>query len=308
MTQDPAANGSARTAPADAKERFATLTFERDLAAPASVVWEVWTAPAARAVWAAPSPSVTVVFMEADTRVGGREVSLCKVAGQPDIRCECGWLVLQPAARSVNYEVISSEGVTRSAALVTADVSGAGERSRLVVTVQLSALSAGMEAGYREGFGAGLDNLAGTAERTMLLHRVIRAPRSIVWGAWLNPETLPLWWGPEGFSCRTQRIDLRTGGEWVFDMIGPDGTVFPNHHRYHEVRPEERIGYTLHWGENGPKHADAWASFEEQDGVTKVTLGMVFSTAAEFQTAKGFGAQELGQQTLGKLERFVASR
>ena len=67
----------------------------------------------------------------------------------------------------------------------------------------------------------------------------------MVWGAWMNPETLPQWWGPDGFSCRTKRIDLRAGGEWVFDMIGPDGTVFPNHHRYIEVRPEERIGYTL---------------------------------------------------------------
>ncbi|TIP79712.1 MAG: ATPase, partial [Mesorhizobium sp.] len=44
------------------------------------------------------------------------------------------------------------------------------------------------------------------------------------------------------------------------------------------------------------------------DGATKVTLGMVFSTAAEFLEAKGFGAVELGLQTLGKLERFVASR
>lgn len=69
-----------------------------------------------------------------------------------------------------------------------------------------------------------------------------------------------------------------------------------------------RIGYTLLWGENGPKHADAWALFEDLDGATKVTLGMVFTTAAEFQDAKGFGAEELGQQTLGKLERFVASR
>ena len=124
----------------------------------------------------------------------------------------------------------------------------------------------------------------------------------------MDPETLPRWWGPDGFSCRTKRIDLRTDGEWVFDMIAPDGTVFPNHHLYVEVRPEERIGYTLLWGENGPKHADAWASFEDQGGATKVTLGMVFSTAAEFQEAKGFGAVELGQQTLGKLERFVASR
>jgi uncharacterized protein YndB with AHSA1/START domain len=239
--------------------------------------------------------------------VGGREVSLCKVAGQPDIRCESGWLELQPAKRSVNYEVVSSESVTQSAALVTAEFEEAGERSRAVVTVQLSSLAEDMEAGYRQGFGAGLDNLVGVAERTMVLQRVIRAPRAVVWGAWMNPETLPQWWGPDGFSCRTQRIDLRVGGEWVFDLIGPDGTVYPNHHLYGEVRTEERIGYALLWGENGPKHADAWASFEDQDGATKVTLGMVFSTAAEFQDAKGFGAEELGLQTLGKLARFVGS-
>jgi hypothetical protein len=35
---------------------------------------------------------------------------------------------------------------------------------------------------------------------------------------------------------------------------------------------------------------------------------MVFSTEAEFQQAKGFGAIELGQQTLGKLESFIRSR
>jgi hypothetical protein len=35
---------------------------------------------------------------------------------------------------------------------------------------------------------------------------------------------------------------------------------------------------------------------------------MIFSSAAEFQNAKGFGAIELGMQTLGKLDRFIASR
>jgi len=291
-----------------APSRFATLTFERDMEAPLSVLWQIWTAPAARAVWSAPMPAVTVEYLEADTRIGGREVSLCKVEGQPDIRCECGWLELLPAARSVNYEVVSSEGVTQSSALVTADLSGTEEQSRLVVTVQLSALAGEMEVGYRQGFGAAMQNLADAAERTLLLQRVIRAPRGIVWNTWMNPETLSQWWGPDGFSCRTKRIDLRQGGEWVFDMIAPDGTVFPNHHRYTEVRPEERIAYSLLWGENGPKHADAWASFEERDGATMVTLGMVMSTKAEFQEAKGFGAIELGQQTLGKLERMVLRR
>lgn len=284
---------------------FTTLTFERDVPVPVSVLWQAWAAPAARAVWAAPTPSVTVEFLEADTRVGGREVSLCLVAGQPPICCECGWLDVQPARRSVNYERVSSEGELYSIALVTADFSGTDAHSRLVVTVQLSAQAATMAAGYRQGFNAGLDNLAGVARRTMVLQRVIKAPRARVWKTWMNPQTLPQWWGPDGFSCRTQRIDLRAGGEWLFDMIAPDGTVFPNHHRYTEVRPDDRIGYTLLWGENGPKHADAWATFEEADGATIVTLGMVFSTEAEFQTAKSFGALDLGQQTLGKLDRFI---
>ena len=157
--------------------RFATLTFERQVAAPAETLWQAWTAPAARAIWAAPSPSVTVEFLEADTRVGGREVSLCKVEGHSDIRCECGWLELQPTLRSVNYEVISSAGVTQSAALVTADISGTHERSRLVVTVQLSSLAADMEASYREGFGAGLDNLEGEAERKRGMKRGINEKR-----------------------------------------------------------------------------------------------------------------------------------
>lgn len=306
MTQ--AAVGTIRAGTDEGMNRFATLTFVREIAAPPATLWQAWTDPAARALWAAPSPAVTVEFLEADTSVGGREISLCKVADEPDIFCENGWLVLQPPTRSVNYEVISCEGVTQSAALVTAVISGTEERSRLTLTVQLSSLEEDMEAGYREGFGAGVENLAGVAERTMVLQRVIKAPKSVVWGAWMNPETLPQWWGPDGFSCRTKRIDLREGGEWVFDMIAPDGTVFPNHHLYLEARAEERLSYSLLWGENGPKHADAWATFEELDGATRVTLGMVFNTAAEFQGARDMGAVELGHQTLGKLERFITLR
>ena len=65
---------------------FATLTFERRVSAPVATLWAAWTAPAARAIWAPPAPSVRVDFLEADTRVGGREISLCKVEGELDNR------------------------------------------------------------------------------------------------------------------------------------------------------------------------------------------------------------------------------
>ncbi len=288
-------------------DRFARLTFERAVAAPVATLYAAWTSPAARAVWAAPTPEVTVEFLESDARGGGREVSLCKVAGQPDIRVEAGWLDMIPNHRTVGYEIVSTEGVSLSAALATADFSDESGTSRIKVTVQLSSLAKDMAAGYRQGFDAGIANLGGVAERTMVLQRVIKAPVAVVWGAWMNPETLPKWWGPDGFSCRTSRIDLRQGGEWVFDMIAPDGTVFPNHHRYGQVIPEVRLDYALLWGENGPKHADAWASFEEEDGATRVTLGMVMATAQEYHDAKGFGAEALGMQTLGKLAKSIGA-
>lgn len=146
-----------------------------------------------------------------------------------------------------------------------------------------------------------------TRDRTMVIERVIDAPVERVWSAWTDPASLPRWWGPDGFSCRTARIDLREGGEWLFDMIGPDGTVYPNHHRYILMEREARIDYTLLWGEDGPKHADATARFEDLDGRTKVTLSMTFVTVEEWQNAKKFGAEALGLQTLGKLAAFVGS-
>jgi uncharacterized protein YndB with AHSA1/START domain len=285
---------------------FATLTFERSVQAPLATLWQAWIAPSARAIWSPPNPDVTVELLESDARIGGREISTCRAKGYPDIRVEAGWLDLQAMIRSVNYEVVMDEGTRQSAALVTAQFCGDESASQITLTVQLSAMSGDMEAGYREGFGAGLANLAEVSGRMMVLHRLVRAPARVVWDAWA-PDALPKWWGPDGFSCRTARIDLRQGGDWVFDMIGPDGTVYPNHHRYGTVLPGVRIDYTLHAGENGPKHADAWVMFDDLGEETGVTLGMVFPSTEIRDHARGFGAETLGMQTLGKLARFVGS-
>jgi hypothetical protein len=123
------------------------------------------------------------------------------VEGQPDSHCECGWLELQSPTCSVNYEVISSESLTQSVALVTAGICGTGEGSQLAVTVQLSVAAGDMEADYRKGFIAKLDNLVGAAKRTLVLQRLIQAPRSIVWNAWMNPDTLPQWWDRTAFPA-----------------------------------------------------------------------------------------------------------
>ncbi len=111
-------------------------------------------------------------------------------------------------------------------------------------------------------------------------------------------------WGPDGFTA-ARRGSICAPARMVFDMIGPDGTVFRTNHLYHEIIPHERFATAFCGEKNGPKHADAWASFEPTEAGTLVRLGMVFSSVAEFQTAEGFGAPALGHQTLGKLERAL---
>lgn len=206
------------------------------------------------------------------------------------------WLLGEAPRHCVTAEVAGPG----SAALVTAELAPRDAGTALTVTVQRALL-----AGEPVDVEARLDALAAVARRTLVLQREIAAPVALVWQAWTDPEALPLWWGPEGFSCRTRRIDLRAGGEWVFDMIGPDGTVFPNHHRIHRHDRESRIDYSLHWGEDGPKHADASALFEARGGRTLVSLCMTFTSQAEYDQARGFGAEALGLQTLGKLARHL---
>ena len=63
-------------------------------------------------------------------------------------------------------------------------------------------------------------------EREIVLSRVIKAKRDVVFAAWTEPEHLPNWFGPAGFKIETKEIDIRVGGVWRFDMLAPNGQRF----------------------------------------------------------------------------------
>ena len=62
--------------------------------------------------------------------------------------------------------------------------------------------------------------------------RYFAASPATLFEAIRNPERLIRWWGPLGFTNRFHAFDFQPGGEWRFDMIGPDGTVHPNESRF----------------------------------------------------------------------------
>jgi uncharacterized protein YndB with AHSA1/START domain len=153
------------------------------------------------------------------------------------------------------------------------------------------------------------NNKTGTADREIVITRVVDAPRELVWKAWTDPEQVVHWWGPKGFTTTIEKMDVRPGGVWKHVMHGPDGTDYPNKSVFTEIVKPERIVYSHGGGRRGGRGAqfEATWTFEALGDKTKLTIHMVFPSAADRdRVVKEYGAIEGGNQTLGRLAEHLA--
>jgi uncharacterized protein YndB with AHSA1/START domain len=158
--------------------------------------------------------------------------------------------------------------------------------------------------------------LAGlVGDREIAATRVFDAPRDLVWTVWTEPGHVAQWWGPNGFTLTTHKMDVRPGGVWRFVMHGPDGRDYQNKVTYDEVVKPERLAYR-HGGtgekeDRGlePVSFRVSVTFTEQGGRTRVDMRMVFpSEKARDHVVKTYGAVEGLNQTLGRLEEYLAAK
>lgn len=141
------------------------------------------------------------------------------------------------------------------------------------------------------------------SEASITLQRILNAPRELVFEVWTQPQHITKWWGPNGFTNTTQKMDVRNGGVWDSIMHGPDGTDYKNHIVYNEVTPPERLIYTH---ESGPKF-QAIITFEEHGNQTRLTMQTIFESVEQRdRTIKAVDAVEGGKQTLGRLVDYLA--
>lgn len=140
-------------------------------------------------------------------------------------------------------------------------------------------------------------------DREIVLVRVLDATRDAVFAAWTDADAFCEWFGPDGFTCTVRQMDVRPGGRARFDMVSPDGTVYTNRFDYLDVAPVERL--VLDHGsdlDDDPTRFRVTITLDEQaDGKTVLTLRQLHPTVEQRDAGIGFGAVELGLQTLQKL-------
>lgn len=151
-------------------------------------------------------------------------------------------------------------------------------------------------------------SMAGQAKANeTVVERVIDATPERVWEAFTDPAQIAKWWGPEGFTTTTQKMDLRPGGQWLHTMIGPDGRKYEDKVTYKEVvRPEKLVYSFAASEEQGLLGFDVSATFEDLGGKTRVTLRASFASEEErAKQIKEVGALDGGHQTLARLGAFL---
>jgi len=146
-----------------------------------------------------------------------------------------------------------------------------------------------------------------TADREIVISRLINAPQALVFEVWTDPTHVEKWYGPNGFTITNHEMNVQPGGVWRSTMHGM-GMDFPSKIEYLEVVKPERLVYTHGSGmENDPGQFHVTITFEKQGLKTLLTMHSVFKTAEmRNKVVNEFKAIEGGNQTMDRFEKQLA--
>ncbi|MFJ3310388.1 SRPBCC family protein [Streptomyces sp. NPDC086549] len=145
-----------------------------------------------------------------------------------------------------------------------------------------------------------------TADREIVISRVIDAPRELVFEAFTEVRHLSRWWGPEGFTTTTRSFEFREGGEWDFILHGPDGTDYSEWIRWLRIAPPERIELLHGESRDDPNAFESVLTFEPDGAATRIEMRTVFPTKElRDEAVEKYHAIEGGRQTLSNLAAYV---
>lgn len=144
--------------------------------------------------------------------------------------------------------------------------------------------------------------------KEVVVSRQIAAPRERVFDAWVKPEKLASWWGPDGFTNPRCEIDPRPGGKIYIEMIrSSDGKIFPLDGEVEIVEAPSRIVFRAR-GYNPANDRTTiedrvTATFEERGGSTLVTVHLLVLDVAPAFTEAASRMDQGWSQSLQRLER-----
>lgn len=287
-------------------ERRGRLYIQRIFDAPRELVWKAWTDPELISRWWGPA-GFTAPVIRVDLREGGRYLLSMRSPEGQDFWSTGVYREVVAGERLVftdsfsdaqgNVVPASTYGMSGDwprelFVTVTLDEHGSGTK----MILQVTGIPAGEPLDMAEaGWNESLDRLARVLEgrdakthfiaepgrQEMIITRIFDAPRDLVFKVYTDPDLIPRWWGPRGFTTTVDAMDVRPGGTWRVVQRDAEGNEYAFHGVYHDVTPPDRVVYTSEY-EGMPGHVMLeTATLEDLGGRTKVMDRVVFQSAED---------------------------
>jgi uncharacterized protein YndB with AHSA1/START domain len=132
-----------------------------------------------------------------------------------------------------------------------------------------------------------------SADRDLMLTRLIDAPREKLYRAWTDATLLKQWFAPLPYTTPVAELDVRPGGSAFIVMRGPDGKDLPNRGTYLEVVPNQRLvstdAYVKAWEPSEKPFMTLILTFEDEAGKTRYTARARHWTVADREAHEKMG-------------------
>ncbi|XDD46361.1 SRPBCC domain-containing protein [Leptospira sp. WS39.C2] len=304
------------------------IRMERTFNAPLKLVWEVWTNPLHLEKWWGPK-GFTNPTVEFDFKVGGSYRIVMRSPDGVDYPVTGKFLEITPYQSFVMTDLVDEhpdEWVieVQKMAGVSGDRSNLNSKLRVLFeelnditkVVLLTEFSNNqirdgyVNSGMKEGWSQSFEKIESNVlpnPNELVIEKKLFHPIENVFAAFADKTNINIWWGPNGFITTTQTREFKVGGKWIYNMLGPDGTNYPNLVQYKEIRNCEYIEY-LH-GSGNPLKDDnflvkIWFT-SNQENQTIIKMKMTFPNTETRNSVVGFGAIEGAHQTLSRLNLYL---
>jgi uncharacterized protein YndB with AHSA1/START domain len=224
------------------------LRFERVLDASRELVFAAWTSPRHLPRWYGPR-GFTTTIEHMDVRPGGTTRLVMHGPDGTRYPNEHSYEEVVVPERIVYVNRGGREGGEPSQHRHVVSFEDLGARTKVTMRLVFASAEArdelvrvyhadvgGVQTLERLGAHVAEMTCFAEAERpTIVMTRLLDAPRGLVFAAITQPEHVVNWWGPRRTKLVTCEIDLRPGGRYRYVLRGPDGGDAPFSGEYREV-------------------------------------------------------------------------
>lgn len=107
---------------------------------------------------------------------------------------------------------------------------------------------------------------------SLTLDRVLKAPASLVYSAWTDPNKMMRWFCPANSEVLYAESNAKVGGRYRVIMRTPDGEKHTTSGEYLEVIPNEKLVFTWGWESEPGIHSQVTVTLREHEGQTHLRL------------------------------------